>query len=253
MRYMLCSKPRRVGFLDELRGLCILLMVLYHAAYDLVMIFHVNILFFHWPVLRFAQSFVAGIFIFVSGIACRYSKSNAKRGLIVLALGFVITAVTFYMFKEQAIYFGILHLLGTSMLLFALLQNVLNLFSPFAGMLLFLALFAVTYRLPDGMLGLGAFSFRLPAFLYEARYLLPFGFGGMGADYFPLVPWLFLFLAGSFVGIPLRENALPRWFYDTHSKPLAAIGRRTIFIYVLHQPILYGILPLIFSLIGKPS
>ena len=69
---------RRIVFIDELRGLCILLMVAYHGAYSLVYIFDVNIPIFHAPLLQnFAQPFVAGIFVVISGAVSRYSKSNA--------------------------------------------------------------------------------------------------------------------------------------------------------------------------------
>lgn len=251
MKYIYSAKPRRVFFLDELRGLCILLMVAYHAAYDLVYIFHVDIPAFHWPLLRFAQPFVAGIFIFVSGIACRYSRNNIKRGLIALMLGVAMSAVTILYMPEQAIYFGILHFLGVSMLLFAMLEHALDLLPPFWGFLLFGALFAFFYSLPDGFLGFPGFTINLPEALYTKHYLLPFGFGGMGADYFPLLPWLFLFFAGGYFGLFSRENALPSWFYRKHVPALATIGRYTIYIYVLHQPVVYVILLGIFRVLEK--
>lgn len=225
-------------------------MVAYHTAYDLVYLFGVNIPAFHTPVLRFAQPFVAGIFIFVSGIACRYSKSNLKRGLIALALGLLMTAVTLCFMPEQAIYFGILHFLGVSMLLFAALHKTLDHIAPFWGILLFIILFTLLYNLPNGLIGIpNWFSVSLPRVLYEQHYLLPLGFGAMGADYFPLVPWLFLFLAGGYFGVFFYENMLPAWFYKKHIPFLAKTGRYTIFIYVLHQPVVYAVLWLIFRLI----
>ena len=122
----------------ELRGLVILLMVFYHAAYDLVYIFGVNWPFFssplmHWlqlksakpagprdkaaagvellrempvddcaggfgivepPLMHWLQLFIATSFITVSGICCRFSRNNLKRGLLTFGLGMVLTVVT---------------------------------------------------------------------------------------------------------------------------------------------------------------
>jgi len=233
----------RVGFLDEVRGICIILMVAYHAAYDVIYIFGWDIPLFHSALLRYAQPFVAGIFIFISGIACRFSRGNVKRGIIILALGLLLSAFTLNYFPAQAIYFGILHLLGVSMILFAFLRPVLDAISSALGALLSAGLFVFTYGAASGYLGIpGLPALPLPGALAETPWLLPFGFFEAGADYFPLLPWFFLFITGSYIGNPFVRREMPEFFYRTRSRTLALIGRRTIYIYVLHQPVLLGIL-----------
>jgi len=248
------SGPRgRVGFLDEMRGLCIILMVLYHAAFSVIYVFGWDItlsdgtrllhFMFNSLVLRVAQPVVAGIFIFISGIACRYSRSNLKRGLIALALGLAISAFTLNFMPEHAIYFGILHFLGTCMILFALLRRALDKIVPGLGILFCLILFALTWGANRGFIGIpGLWGIATPASWAQNWWLIPIGFAGAGADFFPLLPWLFLFLAGSYLGIAFVAHDMPRFFYRNRSRFLAAAGRRTIYIYVLHQPIIFGFL-----------
>lgn len=248
------GRQGRVGLLDEIRGLSILLMVVYHLFFDLVYLYGVNIPAFHSPVLSFLQPFFAGVFIFISGVACRYSRNNLKRGALCFALGIALTVVTLLFVPEAAILFGILHFLGVAMMLFALLRRVLDRVSPWLGGVLAAMLFAVTYLVPKGFIGLGALTVRLPDVLYSTPFLFMLGLPGAGffsADYFALVPWLFLFLSGAYFGIYVKENRLPAWCYKTYVPPLAFVGRNTIWVYLLHQPVVYGVLYVVFFFIGN--
>lgn len=241
--------PRRVLLLDEVRGLCILLMVAYHGAYDLVYIFKVNFPLFHHWLLSIAQPVVAGIFIFISGIACRYSRSNVRRGCIALGLGLAMTAATLLFVPEQAIYFGILHFLGTCMVLFGLLRPLLDRLPPPAGTFFCALLFCLTLPVGAGYIGFGGLRLlQLPPALYGARLLFPLGFAGAdfaSADYFPLLPWLFVFLGGAYTGVRFLQGRMPGLFYRGHSRFLAVTGRHTLIIYVLHQPVLYTLFSLL--------
>ena len=57
---------RRVGILDDIRGLCVVLMVGYHALYDLVDIFGLDVPMFRWGVTSFARTLVAATFMFIA-------------------------------------------------------------------------------------------------------------------------------------------------------------------------------------------
>ena len=115
----------RVELLDELRGLSILLMVIYHGAYDLVYLFHWPLPVLHHPLLFFLQPFFAGIFVLLSGMACRFSRNNLRRGVQALAFGALLALITSNLIPGQAVRFGILHLLGLGMLLYYLLSGPL--------------------------------------------------------------------------------------------------------------------------------
>lgn len=249
------EKPKkRIGFVDEVRGFAILCMVVYHTWFDLVQIFGVNLPFLFTPQMNFIRDLFAGLFIFISGSACRLSRNNLKRGIICFCGGLILTAATFIAMPEEKILFGILHFLGISMILFALLQKLLDKIKfPIIGMLLFSLLFVLTCNVKDGVLSLGSlFSVKLPGALYQTNYLFPLGFHNgefFSSDYFPLIPWLFIFLVGSYFGILLVKRRLPRFFYKDHVKFLSFVGRNTLLIYLLHQPVIYGILYVIFHFI----
>jgi len=251
----------RVGFLDETRGLCIILMVLYHALYNVIFLFGWDLTltdgtgFLHWlwntPLLRFAQPFVAGIFIFISGIACRFSRSNLKRGAIVLAIALCITAATMHFMPGHTIYFGILHFMGSAMILFALLSSALDKVPPILSFLACAFVFALTLNIPNGFFGLpGVWTLSVPIEWTNVEWLIPLGFTLGGADHFPLLPWLFLFLGGSCLGVAFVQRDMPGFFYHDRSRFLAATGKRTIIIYILHQPILLGLMFAIDFLLG---
>ena len=78
-----------------------------------------------------------------------------------------------------------------------------------------------------------------------ARWLFPFGWTYKGfytADWFPIFPWLFVFLLGAWAGLYVVERKLPERFYTFTCPILPQIGRRSLLIYILHQPILYGVI-----------
>ena len=195
----------------------------------------------------------AGSFVFISGIVCRYSANNIKRGAQCFLLGMVLTFVTALAAPPVAILFGILHFLGICMLLFGLGEELFDFIPPYVGLIVSVVLLAFTWNVPNGYLGTGSISFELPQLLYKAKLLFPLGFKGAGfssGDYFPMLPWVFLFFAGVYFGIFVKEGDCPRFFYATRIPLLAAVGRYTIWIYLFHQPLAILIL---FFILGKPD
>ena len=88
-------------------------------------------------------------------------------------------------------------------------------------------------------------SLELPPVLYSTSFLFPLGFPDsnfFSSDYFPLLPYLFLFLAGMF----LARLPLPQAFYQQHSRSLSLLGKNSLWVYLLHQPVIYAVLWLIF-------
>lgn len=241
------SLGNRVWFIDEVRGMAIILMVVYHLCFDLVYIFNVKIEIFDSAIINFMRDVFAGLFIFISGISCRFSSSNLKRGIICFLFGIGVTLVTFFFMRQETIYFGALHMLGISMILYNCFEKLLNKIKfPIFGIVIAGLLFYFTKEISRGKIAIWTFyiddSLR--------KWLFPFGIVSSDFhswDYFPLVPWVFVFLAGCYFGVYVIENRLPEFFYNMHSRPIAFVGRHTLWIYLFHQPILYGLLYVIFN------
>ena len=90
--------------------------------------------------------------------------------------------------------------------------------------------------------------------LYRTNYFMPLGFFNSSfhsADYFPLLPHLFMFLTGTFVGVYATNGRFPAFTYRQRSKALCFLGRHALVIYIAHQPIIYGILWVIEKIIAK--
>ena len=209
----------RIHFLDELRGLAVFCMVFYHAFYIIGEFFgayEAEYLFnFFMPV----QPIFAGIFIFLCGISCTLSKSNLKRGTLLLGIALGMTLVTAIIMPKMGfynceIYFGILHFLSVSILIFAILSKAFGKTSPYAGILVCAVLYAFTSRIESGVLDYGELiSIPIPQSLYESNVLMPLGIyapGFFSADYFPLFP-------GCLCGKVFFIKRLPRNFLSKKS------------------------------------
>lgn len=91
----------------------------------------------------------------------------------------VVTAVIMPMmhFEGAEIYFGILHLLSLSMLIFSALRTGLDKINPIVGIIICIAIYIFTYGVSAGYVGIaGLKTFDLPAVLYRTNYFMPLGF-----------------------------------------------------------------------------
>lgn len=241
------SRNSRIIFIDEIRGILVICMVFYHAFYSMSFIFNIpfakNLLYFFMPI----QSVFAGGFIFISGAVSHLSRSNLKRGAKLFAVAVAISLVIIIFVPSQAIIFGVLHMLSICMMLFGALQTPLSKISPIAGMTACLALFLATFNIEKGFLGFGNFKLYIPFGAYDLNFLFPIGITSKNfysSDYFPLIPWMFIFFFGTFFGSFCKGKKLPNFMYFSHSKMLSFCGRHALIIYILHQPIIFLIMNL---------
>lgn len=252
-------KPNRFYMLDTLRGLMIVGVVLFHFVYDMyVMGADWADTLISLPIFEFIANVGRVLFILLAGICTHLSRNNLRRGLLVTAASAVVSIATLIldlvMFRkigEMFIYFGILHLMAACILLYALFELIFKkLFSKkrlpdalnVVLILFFISTFAATFDMYSGNLLFGAFdaSCALQGTLVGA--ILGFsGYYPMSADYFPLIPWAFIFFAGSFMGVYFREDKVPSFLHKDICPPLTFIGNKTLIIYILHQPLIYGI------------
>lgn len=239
--------------MDELRGLAVVLMVIYHAFYTMGYLFGfragLDFISFFEP----AEPFVAMIFILISGIASNLSRSNIKRGAKLLLVAAAVTLVTTLVTPQGAIYFGILHFLSIAMILFGLARPLLDKIPLALGLFVTAALYLLAYGIPQGMLGIPGFlSFSLPPVLYSTDFLFPLGLRSIhffSADYFPLLPHIFLFFFGTFLGRLAAAGKFPKWSYKKRAPALSFVGRHALIIYILHQPVIYGVFLLVTAMV----
>lgn len=244
------TNNQRWHLLDNIRGVCIILVVLYHVLYNLSELFGGNYAFFRSYGMDVFRDCFVSVLVLISGISCCFSRSNIKRGIKTFALGLVITAVTAVFIRESIIVFGILHFFGVAMLLYGLLGKAIEKIPFAAGFPICLLLFAFTYRLAYGFVGFFA-ALNLPLMAVPQNillFVLGFDVHIFSADYYPLMPWIFMFLAGAFLGRFFKSGKAPRVFKCNLVPPLAFIGRHTLLIYMLHQPIIYAVMYLWFGL-----
>ena len=130
------------------------------------------------------------------------------------------------------------------MLLMVPLERYLKKAGAAAGLLMSAALFFLTRNVNRGFLGFEKWNFpKLPGEWYDNWIGTYLGFperGFYSSDYFSLIPWFFLFLTGYFVNRLLYQKNLLLYLEAGKSKILEILGRYSLQIYVLHQPLLYG-------------
>ncbi len=243
------NEKARYYLLDEIRGITLISMILFHTVWDLVYIFGLEWKWFYTDLAYWWQQSICWVFILLSGFCWSLGKKKLYRGFLVLGAGFLITFVTELFMPNQRIQFGVLTFLGVSMLLTTVLDKYLKKIPVSIGLFLFIVAFGVTKNINDGFLGFEGINIcKLPQEWYHQGDVATFfGFTDTrfySADYFPLLPWYFLFLTGYFVfqyvqnhgGLfKIKNCKLPKTF-------LGILGRKSLVIYMLHQPIVYFIL-----------
>lgn len=229
----------RIWELDAFRGLCILGVVIVHAVYDLVDLY--GIIDWEYPLwFSIIKNWGGILFVVLSGICVTLGSRSVRRGVLVFSFGMVITAVTYGMYRLGfagvgiIIYFGVLHCLGICMLLWPVFKKL-----PWWALLI---------------LGIGftALGFLFQDTVVQTKLLMPLGLcwdGFNSSDYFPLFPNLGYFLLGAAAGRTVyqkKQTLLPK--VDPNRgilKFLLACGKHSLWIYLLHQPILSGICALL--------
>ena len=243
---------QRYFWIDNMRAIAMISMIIYHGVWDLVYLYGMD---WDWYRSDFAfiwQQSICWTFILLSGFCWSFSKNPLKQGLLVSGAGIVVTVVTLMFSYESRIIFGVLSLIGASALLMIPLKKYLEKLSAFVGFIFMFLLFAVTYGINDGYLGIFEIEIlKLPEVLYSNLFTTFFGFPEkyfFSADYFSLVPWMFLYFAGYFLYRLWKMERIPGAVCLNRKVPILTwLGKKSLIIYMLHQPILYFLLELTFG------
>lgn len=238
----------RLYLLDALRGITILSMIGFHACWDLYY-FNMGITasFLGSRGAHIWQQSICWCFILLSGYCFHLGHHHLRRGLMSLCGGILITLVTVIILPEERDVFGVLWMLGTSMLLMIPLDKIIpkNRISGIVGILISGGLFFLTRDINSGFLGFEGLEIaKLPTGLYSGYPMTFLGFTDpyfYSSDYFSLIPWFFLFCFGYFLKLVLNDTVFERKVLTLRFKPLELIGRHSFAIYMVHQVVLYGI------------
>ena len=234
----------RVGIFDIVRGFSVVSMVAFHFCYDLKFISGTQLDWFAPPFQDIWRASISWTFLFVAGCMCALSRNNGKRGLVYGAFALAVFVVTSVASVDTPISFGIIFCMAGSTLFEWLLERVGAEPRGYAAAAVLFVAFLLCLRIPYGHLGMGALDVRLPQWLYATEWFSWLGFPGphfSSGDYYPLLPFCLMYLAGAAVGRVWKEKGYPEWAKNASCAPLSFVGRHALLVYALHQPILLAL------------
>ena len=246
----------RLHLLDAIRGFLMINMIAYHGIWNLVNLFDVQIFWYAGTPKYLWQQFICWSFILLSGFCWSMSHSHIRRGLLVFGGGVVVSLVTCLIMPQNRILFGILTCIGSCVLLMIPLEKILKKTPAGIGAAGSFLLFVLLRNCPKGTLGFEKLVIcSLPGWLYRNDLTAYLGFpqpGFFSTDYFSVLPWIFLFITGYFLyRITTSKGWNERLFSEGQFPLLNRIGRNSLLVYLLHQPVLYGLGILVFEYLAS--
>lgn len=239
--------PPRFWEVDYCRGIAVIMMILFHAIFDLVYfgVFPIDVNSGPWKLLAICT---ASLFLLLVGVSLTLSGARAfkamdqrsfllkylRRGGGIMVLGLLITLVTLVLVPGEPILFGILHLIG-----FSVMISPLFLSHPWGCLAAAMVIIPSGWMISDihGPLWLAWLGFH------------PQNFSSL--DYTPVLPWIGVVFIGVFLGHLLYPDGERRYQMPESPVPgkktLSLLGRHSLAIYVLHQPILILMISILFS------
>jgi uncharacterized membrane protein len=214
----------RYLMIDILRGFAVLLMVIFHVAFDLNSFRFVSIDFIENTFWFSFPRFIVTLFLICVGMGLTLVHKEGirwdavrRRFFKIGGWALVITIITYFLFRENFVYFGILHCIA--------ITSVVGVFFV---------------RLPKlslvvGIIMVGSNLVFQPTLIPMSKWL-----NVSPMDYIPFYPWFGVVLLGIFLEavhfhrIPIQRSFLTR--------PFEVMGRHSLKIYLLHRPIIYGLI-----------
>jgi uncharacterized membrane protein len=213
----------RAGYLDALRGLAVVWMIIFHASYDLSQFGFVS-----WD---FSQGFwfgfprvIAFTFLFCVGASLNFAhrpkiswQALRKRSLRLGLCALIVSLATYFMFPANWVFFGTLHCILVGSILGTLVVNHRTL-----SWVLLLSILILQYGLN--------FDIKWVSHLVQKPSM----------DFIPIYPWFWPILLGIVLEPYLSKVRQLREFPGHHA--LNFLGRHSLKIYLIHQPVIFGLL-----------
>lgn len=242
----------RLAYIDALRGIAIVWMTAYHFCFDLNQFGYLKQDFYENPLWTWQRTAIVSLFLFTAGlgqaVAVHQNQSWQRfwrRWMQVAGAALLVSVGSYAMYPQSFIYFGVLHGL-------AVMLVVVRLTAGWGRWL---------WVLGGAVIALKFMATGAHAAWPEIEFLNHKSFNWLGLvsrkpiteDYVPLVPWLGLVWWGMAAGTWVARWR-PHWL-GGHAGPaasapalapgvgmLAVLGRWSLSYYLLHQPVLIGLL-----------
>ena len=224
----------RIRGVDALRGSALCLMFVYHFAFDLRFYRVLSADFEHDPFWLAFRALIVTSFLLLVGVslvlADRGGASSShfwKRVAVIVACALAASIGSWLMFPQTFITFGILHCIAlASILAWPCVRR------PALALAIGAAVIAA------------AFAFTAPRFDSRAWSWIGFTTHKPATeDYVPLFPWAGVVFVGIALGHALIRTSFRALGPLSHSpRWLTFLGRHSLFVYMVHQPILLGVL-----------
>lgn len=231
---MTLNKNIRYPIIDALRGVAIIAMMAYHFGFDLNMQGYITQNLNYSLAWQVARSCILSTFLFVAGFSMMLAQhSTTKQHLTRIAriagCAVLVSVASYFMFPESWIYFGVLH------------------FMVLASLLCWFLAAHEKWLLPLGLTSLALGIFYKSATFDQPmlQWLGMMTHKPITEDYVPMFPWLGVMIIGLYAGAwALRRQG--QWPLSATPpkilKPVSWLGRHSLAVYMLHQPILLGLL-----------
>ena len=215
--------------LDFIRGIAIILMVIFHISFDLNNFHFINIDIYHGVEWFYFRMLILTLFVLCVGISLLLSNQNSinfnktlKRFTLLIGVSTLVSVSSYITFPNTWIYFGVLHFVA-----FASLFGLL--FLRFEWLALILGTLIITL-----------FNLHLINFSWLYSFLqTPLHLPKHTEDLVSFIPWFGVLLIGIFLGkkrlflFPLPSNQF--------TKAIGFLGKHSLFIYLAHQPLFFGL------------
>ena len=227
--------PERILWIDVIRGVSILAMITFHFAFDLMYFGFAKSDLIYQPDWRLFERMIAFSFLFIAGLSLFIThgslikwNSFIKRYGVTAICAVLISTVTYVLFNGDMIRFGILHAISVSGLISLLLLRLNSFFLALLAVIIFL----INLIIPQPVEG--DYFWQWLIYTNETPHSL---------DYRPIIPWITPFILGM-----ASYQLFKKWGLLETSKIiiyrelsiLSWLGRNSLIIYLIHQPILFG-------------
>ena len=238
--------PKRLDTVDALRGFAMLWMTAFHFSFDLNQFGHIHQNFYHDAFWTGQRTVIVSLFLFCAGLGQAIAVAQGqswqrfwRRWAHVAACALLVTLGSWWMYPQSFIYFGVLHGMAL-MLIVARLTAAWGAWLWPAGALAIASKFIAAYALDTWAGGQFSIYFNAPTLNWLGWIThLP-----VTEDYVPVFPWLGVMWWGVAAGgwLMRARPDLLRLTGAPGFKPLAVLGRWSLSYYMLHQPVMIGLL-----------